>query len=317
MDVLYLSRSTSGQPHPFIKEQALVLSKNFNISIHHFLINQGGGFGYIKAIIKLASFLNKNNVDIIHVHYGLWGLVAIISKLINLKNQKIIITYHGSDINNPSERKFSLIASQFSSHNILVSEKMLKHISSNCSVIPCGIDTNVKLSYREETRAKYGWSDDTFVILFSSNFKRKEKDPAFAFKVIDALSKESSEKIIFLELKGYSREELTQLMQAADALLMCSLMEGSPQVVKEAIVNSLPVVTNDVGDVKSICADVDNCFILPKKVEDYKECLLYLAKQKVRIQNRYSVIEKFDNDMISHKLFTIYQQALCKTLQNN
>lgn len=310
MEVIYLSRSNSGQPHPFIEEQATALLKNFGIRVQHVLISKGGIKGYINAINQLSDFIKTNKADIIHVHYGLWALVAIISRFLSFRKQKIIITYHGSDINKATERQFSLLAAQFSSHNILVSDKMLKYVKKNCSVIPCGIDTNVQLTHRESTRAEKGWGDNEFVILFSSSFKRKEKDPDFAFKVVDEFSKLTSKTVLFVELTGYTRDEVTKLMQASDALIMCSEREGSPQVIKEAILNSLPVVANDVGDVKSICAGADNCFIVPKEVDEFIKCLLFLSQVSVRVQNRTAVIEKYDNNLISQKLFSIYTQAI-------
>ncbi len=265
MDVVFISRSNSGKPHTFIQEQAEALKQNHNVKIKHFLIRKGGALGYLKAIMQLASVIKKHKTDLIHVHYGLSALVPVLHKFIFFKKIKIIITYHGSDINDASERRFSLFAARFSSHNILVSEKMLKHFTKNFSVIPCGIDTNIEYGLRDITRSKYGWSENDFVILFSSSFERKEKDPEFALRVVQSFSKQTAKTVRFIELNGYNRNELTKLMQAADALLMCSIREGSPQVIKEAILNTLPVVANDVGDVKFICSGVDNCFIIQKK----------------------------------------------------
>lgn len=310
MEIVYLSRSNSGKPHPFVEEQAAALIKNFNVKIEHFLITGGGVAGYIKAVLQLREFIKANQADIVHVHYGLSALVAVINKFIFLKKYKIIITYHGSDINKKSERQFSLLAAKFASHNILVSEKMHKYFSRNCSIIPCGINTNIALNRRDSTRASYGWSSDDFVILFSSSFDRKEKDPGFAFQVVDALSKVATKSVRFIELKGYSRDQLNNLMQAADALIMCSKREGSPQVIKEAILNALPVVSNDVGEVMSICEGVDNCFIIPKEVTAYTQCLLSLSQNNARIQNRNQVMERFNNDLISERIFNIYTQTL-------
>ncbi|AKD04400.1 glycosyltransferase family 4 protein [Pontibacter korlensis] len=310
MEVLYISRSNSDKPHPFVEEQAAALTKNHGVKIEHFLIRSGGVLGYLKAVNQLADYIKENKTDIIHVHYGLSALVAVISRLILFKSIKIIVTYHGSDINKASERRISLFAARFSSHNIVVSEKMLKYFRHNCTVIPCGVDTDIELNYRECTRKHYGWGNNDFVILFSSSFTREEKDPDFAFKVVDDLKRVSDKSIKFIELKGYTREELTKLMQAADALIMCSKTEGSPQVVKEAILNSLPVISNDVGDVKAICSTADNCFIIPKKVDEYVKCLHFLSQTNPRIKNRLPVIEAFSNRLISTKLFNIYSQTL-------
>lgn len=310
MRIVYVSRSNSGKPHAFVKEQADVLIKNYNVQIEHFLISSGGVRGYSNAILQLFKLIKDKKIDIIHVHYGLWAFVAVLNKFLFFKNYKIVVTYHGSDINKKSERRISLMGSYFSSHNIIVSEKMLQFFQKNYSIIPCGIDTNIQLNYRNSTRIENGWNDEDFIVLFASSFDRPEKDPGFAQKVIEVVSKSTTLPVKLIELKGFTRDQLTKLMQAADAILMCSISEGSPQVIKEAILNALPVVSNDVGDVKSICSGVDNCFIIPKSVDEYVKCLLHLSRKKLRIQNREPVLKKFDNNIISQKLYNIYSDVL-------
>lgn len=310
MHILYLSRSSSGKPHPFVQEQVQALVGNFNIHVKHHLIERGGLTGYLKTITQLIKHLKYNKTDIIHVHYGLWGLAAIISRALTLTKIPVIITFHGSDINKSTERQLSLLAHRFSAYNIIVSDKMQKYFKKDFAVLPCGIDTDVELIHRERTRVEKGWSENDFVVLFASNFKRKEKDPEFAFNVIENFSRQTDKKVKFIELAGYTRDELTCLMQAADTLLLCSEREGSPQVLKEAILNSLPIVANDVGDVKSICADTDNCFIVPKKVEAYTKILLFLSQNPLRIQHRDNVLNRFDNKIISQRLYDIYKQVL-------
>lgn len=313
MNILFLSRSNSGKPHPFIEEQANVLARNFNLNIYHFLINEGGLNGYVGAVINMIDFIKKQYIEIIHVHYGLWGFVAILNKLLFQHKCKIIITYHGSDINKTTERKISLLASKFAAHNILVSEKMKKYFQNNYSIIPCGIDTNIKLNARELTRLKNGWATEDFIVLFSSCFTREEKDPDFAFKVIKAFRRQTNKNVKFIELKGFNREQMTGIMQAADALIMCSKREGSPQIIKEAILNSLPVISNDIGDVSSICSGVDHCFIISKEIDAYVNCLKSLSENKPRIENRYPIIKNYDNNLVAERLFGIYKRVLMQT----
>ncbi|SHF39201.1 glycosyltransferase family 4 protein [Flavisolibacter ginsengisoli] len=310
MKIVFVSRSNTGYPYPYVKEQADALVRNYNVEISHFLVAHGGVSSYLKAVIKLFDFTRKNRVDLIHVHCGLSALVAVLYKYLFFKKLKIIITFHGSDINIPKERKYSLFAAQFSSHNILVSEKMLKYFKKKYSIIPCGIETNIKLDSRENTRIEKGWEKNDFVILFSAGFHRKVKDPQFAFKVIEAFSNVTKRKVRFIEMKGFTRNEVTNIMQAADVMLMCSFTEGSPQVIKEAILNSLPVISNDVGEVRLICSGVDNCYIIQKTVTEYVRCLKFLSQANARIQNRFPVIEKFDNNIISKKIFGVYSEVL-------
>ena len=249
-------------------------------------------------------------VDIVHVHYGLWSFIVFLNRFLFFRGYKVVITFHGSDINKKSERRISLLGARFASHNILVSRKMIPFFRNNYSILPCGINTDVELNYRISTRQLQGWSDNDFVVLFCSSFDRPVKDPEFAKKVMGCFASISLRPVKFIELKGYIREEVTKLMQAADVLLMCSKTEGSPQVIKEAILNTLPIIANDVGEVRDICSGVDNCFIIKKDVDEYLRCLQLVSLSDRRIRNRKPVLEKFDNEIICKKLFDIYSQVL-------
>jgi hypothetical protein len=306
MKILFVSRFHSGKPTPFVVEQANFVERNFSVKVDHYYIQDGVRAGYGKMLFQLPKIIKAKNVDIVHVHNGLSAFVVILSKILFHRSMKVVITFHGSDLNDKYKRNFSLIASRFSSHNILVSEKMTRFLKKNYSIVPCGIDIDIQLKYRKITRIDKKWNPHDFVILFSSNFERKEKDPEFAFKVVDAFSKSNKRKVKFIELKGYNREQITQLMQAADVLIMCSNMEGSPQVIKEAILNSLPIISNDIGDVAKICAGVDNCYIVRKDIQEFVDHLNLISKQNSRITYRDPVIEKFDNNIISKKLYYIY-----------
>ncbi|WP_143962614.1 glycosyltransferase family 4 protein [Litoribacter populi] len=309
MRVLFVSRSKTGSPHAFVKEQAEVLKKNFEIDIDHFLISEGGLKGYFRAARRIASYLKSNPVDLIHVHYGLSALPVVLGKIFRMHNKKMVITYHGSDINKSNERVVSLFASRFSSYNILVSSRMERFFEKDYQVIPCGVDIDIDTNYRDLVRKEKGWGQNDFVILFSNSFERLEKDPDFAKKVVEEFKNRTSKNVHFLELKGYNRAQLTQLMQAADVMLMCSFMEGSPQIIKESILNSLPVLSNDVGEVKLICEKVDNCFIVDKTVEAYCKVLEKMVNQPSRIVNRQPLLSQYDNKVIAKKIFTIYQSV--------
>jgi glycosyltransferase involved in cell wall biosynthesis len=311
MKVLFVSRSNSGFPHAFVSEQANAIERGYNIRIKHFLIRKGGFAGYLKGIIGLNKILKKESFHIVHVHYGLWTMVAIINKIIFFKKFKIVVTYHGSDIFKRSERLVSTLSSHLVSWNIPVTERMLKYLPANTSVIPCGIDILLwNVGSRPAVRTAHGWNDNDFVILFSSSFDRKVKDPAFAFKVVEKLKSTINKNVLLVELKGFRREQVSKLMLAADVLLMCSLSEGSPQVIKEAIINGLPVVSNDVGDVKTICLGIDNTFIIPKDVHAFVSTLQEISSHYSRVENQVTLIEKFDNRRIAEKVFSVYSSVL-------
>lgn len=307
MKILFVSRIKNGSVNPFIFEQGEALKMHNGHDIRHFLIKKGGIFGYIDSSLKILKLYNKENFDLVHAHNGLSGFSASISKILSFYKMKLIITFHGTDINNEKERKLSYLASKISDFNILVSSFMKMYISKNSEIIPCGIDMEVEIADLNFVRNQLNWPLNEFVILFSSAFDRKIKDPEFAFQVIDRLRNETDIPIRFLELNGLTRDQVNQYMQASNLLLMCSFSEGSPQVIKEAILNRLPVITNDVGEVRSICNNVDSCFIVPKTVEEFLNVIKKLVTNPVRILNNKEVL-KFDNKVISSDISKLYEK---------
>ncbi len=59
------------------------------------------------------------------------------------------------------------------------------------------------------------------------------------------------------------RSDVPDLMQAADAYLMSSVMEGLPMVLLEAAASGLPIITTDVGGNREIVLEGENGFLVP------------------------------------------------------
>ena len=115
-----------------------------------------------------------------------------------------------------------------------------------------------------------------------------------------------------VELRGYSRSEVNRLMCAADCLLLTSLREGSPQVVKEAMACGCPIVSVDVGDVRERIQDIDGCFVANTRSPQELAGLLSKALQyKGKTAGRqYIVSHGLDNVHIADRLIEIYQRIL-------
>jgi len=62
-------------------------------------------------------------------------------------------------------------------------------------------------------------------------------------------------------LSGVSYSEVPLWINASHVLLLTSLHEGSPMVVKEALACGVPVVSVDVGDVAERISGVEGCHI--------------------------------------------------------
>ena len=116
-----------------------------------------------------------------------------------------------------------------------------------------------------------------------------------------------------IELKGYTREQVTALFYAVDAFLMTSFTEGSPQVVKEAMACGCPIVSVDVGDVAERIEGIDGCYIAERTPQDIASKLQEVFSLKTRTKGRERIIELgLTNDLVAKKLVDIYEDVLKK-----
>lgn len=306
MRILFVASYNKNRFASFIVEQAEAL-KRVGCDIDFFGL-QGNGFrGYLKNLPALKRKIKAFHPHLIHAHYGLSGLLANFQRKV-----PVVTTYHGSDINDRKVLPFSKLAMHLSAWNIFVSQKTLEIAKPNkrYSLLPCGIDlTELQLTEKQEARRKMHLSLGKKFILFAGAFDNAVKNAQLAQEAIAQLDDPNLE---LLELKGYSREEVTLLMCAADAFLMTSYAEGSPQVIKEAMACGCPIVSVDVGDVKERIQDVEGCFVA--KTRDPKELAVLLSKAlpfEGKTKGREKMIaDGLDNRNVGERLMEIYHEII-------
>jgi teichuronic acid biosynthesis glycosyltransferase TuaC len=128
-------------------------------------------------------------------------------------------------------------------------------------VIPCGIDLDrFKPVDKTTCQRQLGWPEQVFHVLFASNNGDPVKRPWLASAAVEALQGAGVRAELHF-MQGVSYAEVPIWMNASDALIMTSLQEGSPTVIKEALACGLPVVSVDVGDVCERIAEIDGCHL--------------------------------------------------------
>ena len=142
-------------------------------------------------------------------------------------------------------------------------------------------------------------------ILFASAFDNAVKNAPLAKEAVSLMQNDNAE---LLELKGFSREEVTLLMCAADAFLMTSFSEGSPQVIKEAMACGCPIVSVDVGDVKERVGGVDGCYVADsREPQELSELLKRAKSYEGRTKGRERIeADGLDNRDVAERLMRIY-----------
>ena len=300
MKVLVVVSGNHGRVAPFVAEQAEAL-RQAGCEVAMYQVAGHGIRGYLGNLHSLKATIRQFQPDIVHAHYGLCGLLCTLQHL-----SPVVITYHGSDINDRHILPFSRMAMCRARHNIFVS-KVIRKTTHRSSVLPCGINLEtLPIIDRMEARKKMNLQPDGRYVLFAGAFSNTVKNAPLAHAACAQLH-----NVTLLELTGYTREEVALLMNACDALLMTSFNEGSPQVVKEALATGLPVVTVNVGDVSDIIGDSHAGTIVDRTPEGIASVLAPILDHPYRSGGRRRIQElRLDNKEIAQQLIEIYTQCL-------
>ena len=304
MKVLIVANFNTGRFSPFVVEQVDSIRK-LGVEFEYFGVVGKGPLGYLKNLPALKRKIKEFRPDIVHAHYGLSGLLATLQKKV-----PVIVTYHGSDIHKGGLILFlSRIAMYRATWNIIVSNPLCKiaNIKRNVSVIPCGADEKMFVPMNKDVvRAKLGWGKSEKVVAFAGAFDREVKNPQLAKEAILGIPDAR-----LLELKGYSRKEVNFIFNAVDCLLMTSHNEGSPQVIKEAMLCGTPIVSVDVGDVKDVCGSTEGTYICKATPQEIAANLNKAFTFGKRTDGRKRILQLgLTNELVEKKIFAIYTNIL-------
>lgn len=318
MKILIVASDKSGHFAPFIEEQIAALQE-IGVQVIRYAITGKGIIGYLRELPTLKQMIGAEQPDVIHAHFGLTGLLAILAAL--GRRIHVAITYHGCDINDAKIRPFSKIAMYLSSWNIFVSRRQMinafgseKNATRNkkWSVIPCGVN----ITECDSRCVNEEWFTNKFpnqnYVLFAGSFESYVKDPSLAKQSVEIYNQNHPDcPIELLELRGYSRAEVVTLMHKCKTLLLTSIREGSPQVAKEALACGCPIVSVDVGDVAERTNGVEGCYVVPTRNPQEIAKVLEESILFGRTAGREKLIEEgLDNVQIAERLINIYNKII-------
>ncbi len=309
MKILYVCsgnfEGTFENSQVFIFEMIKFLEK-FDIQYDIYLVKGKGLIGYLKALFGYWKKLLEKKYDVVHGIYVLRSFLACLRL-----NVPVITTFIGSDINNKKSRNFSRIAYRLSYQSIFVNDKLATKLNAkyNFSVIPFGVNTKIFRPIPQgKARKQLGYKKGEKIIVFSSSFNRPEKNFELAKRALNMINYNGE----VLELgKNYSREKLNLIFNAVDLLLLTSLHEGSPQVIKEAMACNCPIVATNVGDIKELIGGTDGCFITSFESDNVAESIKKAIEFPKRTTGR-AKIGHLDNEIIAKEIFDIYTKVAKK-----
>lgn len=302
MKILFLSSGNSNYGvSPVIKAQGNSLQK-IGVSVEYYTILGKGILGYLSNIIALRRHLRYNKYNCIHAHYALTGLVATFSGA-----KPLVVSLMGSDVY--EFRWLRMITRVFSrlfwDLTIVKSHAMcMKFGNKNAIVLPNGVDFE---QFRELTVEEISLKiplPEKPRIIFIGNPEKREKNYELACKAISLVPHNNFE---FKPIFGVSNQDIPYYMNSAKVLLMTSLWEGSPNVIKEAMACGICIVSVDVGDIKEVIGNTRGCFVTSNAPEEIADKLIKSLKFNGKTEGRIA-IKHLDSVIIAEKILKFYKK---------
>ncbi len=113
-------------------------------------------------------------------------------------------------------------------------------------------------------------------------------------------------------MKPVKHDDIPEIINCADVLTLCSLFEGMPTVVLEALACGVPVVSTDVGDVNKVVVDgKTGQLVKHRNPESLKNAILKVIRNQgiSYIDSCVSVAERYSWDNISQRIMEVYAEV--------
>lgn len=278
--VLVLTNMWPTDGHPaygvFVASQTRSVSE-LGVSVRvHFVNGHRTRRAFARSALRILRLnLRPQDYDLIHAHGGYPAALALLQRRI-----PVLASFVGYDLLGEPEldwrmsRKSRIESAlfrqlaRFCDRTITKSAEMQRAlpfaVRGKNTVLPNGVDRSLFRPYPQKlARRELGWPEDELVVLFVG-------DPAWGRKRFDLASTAvelTQREFPRLRLRVCAHVQQSKVplwMNAADALILASNVEGSPNAVKEAMACNLPIVSVDAGDVREVVEGTRHCHVTPQ-----------------------------------------------------
>jgi glycosyltransferase involved in cell wall biosynthesis len=276
------------------------------------------GVKYLSALRRLGQYADW--ADVIHAHYCYCGWLA------RLRFRKpVVVSFMGDDLlGTPNDvgnvglvSKLIVHTSRWLAHTvdavIVKSQEMADVIAPTiCHVVPNGVDIEAfQPRDRRDVQRQLGWSTDRRYVLFPGNPACARKGFATAKAAFDRAASEFLQPVELVALWNVSMENVPLYMNACDAMLMTSYVEGSPNVVKEAMASDLPVISVPVGDVAQLIDGVPGYWMCPRQTDVLSHALVTSLAAENRVEGRAALLRQgLDLETVAGQILDIYDSIV-------
>ena len=308
---------TEQKPHSgtFIKSQVdSLIAAGLEVELIH---PKPGPVPIRYAAAALQVFLKTltGRFTIVHGHYGLWCLAARLQW-----TTPVVASFLGSDLlgavtaDGNSSKKDALVVqiSRRLCHLVDVvtvkTEQMKRAASGNkIFVIPDGVDFELFHPIpRAEARAALGWNQDRYYILFGNDPQRPEKNFPLAQTTIERLHARGLPAELMVA-NGLPQTTLVLYINASNAVILPSIYEGSPNIVKEAMACNVPVVATNVGDVAQVIGHTKGCIVCLSDPDALAAALEEALRHTEPTTGRID-IKHLECAVVARQIIVVYEQ---------
>ncbi|MBQ0088951.1 MAG: glycosyltransferase [Prevotellaceae bacterium] len=257
--------------------------------------------GFLRNLCSLRRLVRTWKPDIIHAHYSTFGILSWLASLGLCHRPKILVSILGSFPSRDFKWRYvRFFIKHIWAGTLAKSKRTANQLGFDLPIVPNGVNTSifypVSESEREELRLRlFSESQQSVIstqysvlsnhksqiinkkyIIWCSNPEREEKNWPLAERAVEIVRERESEResqksaissqqsqIELIAVYNKTPQEVAQYMNVADCLLLTSMSEGSPNVIKEAMACNCPIVTTDVGDVQERLDGLSGCFVIP------------------------------------------------------
>lgn len=323
-----------------------------NIYYHQVEVNQYSVFQYppydIALASKMAEVVNRERLDILHVHYAIpHAVCAILAKQMSHRDIKIVTTLHGTDITvlgyDPSLTDAIKFGIEQSDIVTAVSNALAKQtyelINPDKQIETVYNFIDGRIYHKRDTctlKSEFEISEGEKVIIHVSNFRavKRVEDVVKTFAKISAsmpaklllvgdgpeitlvckLARQLAieDQVLFLG----KQENLEELYSISDLMLLLSEKESFGLVALEAMACGVPCIGTNVGGLPEVIFDGETGFICEVgDIEDIsKKAITLLNDQQLHRQFAKLSVEIVGTKFKTDKIVEQYEQLYFKLL---
>lgn len=313
MKILFVSSGHKGFINPIIENQGESL-KRAGVELDYYMVKGRGWKSYVKNIKPLREQIIEGGYDVVHVHYAFSAYMASMAT-IGLK-VSVVVSLMGSDI--WAHKYYPFIVRVWNKLArwravIVKSAEMRQRVGMpSAIVVPNGVNMDQYCPKpKAECKKMLGWDSEKTHVLMAANPDDPRKNGPLAIKAVGLLNASGKYNIEFHGMVGVPNEETPIWYNAADAVVLPSLYEGSANAVKEAMACDKPLVTTDMGDCRERMEGCKGCYVANTyEVKEFAELIAKALKDNTSKGRERLLKDGIADYQIAERLIGMYKSMI-------